>query len=343
MITRILKYIALVLSIFLWLEAYSPIVYREVTKAGIVPDDYRHGDLYRLSYLSAFKENRQPCATALPDSSRKKPIHLYIIGDSFTEPERVKAHDLKAEKYTYVHWTRTEQIQLDTTKTNILVVETVERTLKDHFAKPASNLILDSQNKQASSFSHPSWKRLIYHKTEEILAFVFPKMTEERLEHTLFNYDFFLWFRELKADFNLRYFDRTEPKVVISQNKKALFYFEEADASKITSAFYPVTNQEIDTFVASINQTEENYKNLGFDAVYVSLIPNKVSILDPTLGRYNHLIERIQTHSALKTPFIDTYNVFKKNPKAYYLKSDTHWNCTGQTFWLDQVNQHILQ
>ena len=53
MLSKIIKYSVLAVAIFLWLQAYSPWIYKST---GLFPDDYRYGDLYRLSYLSEFKE-----------------------------------------------------------------------------------------------------------------------------------------------------------------------------------------------------------------------------------------------------------------------------------------------
>ena len=91
-------------------------------------------------------------------------------------------------------------------------------------------------------------------------------------------------------------------------------------------------------FIKNINKTKTKYLQAGFDDVYLSIIPNKVSILSPELGNYNHLIERIQKDERLETPIIDTYSIFKKSPQKYYLKSDTHWTCDGREVWLQKVN-----
>ena len=80
----------------------------------------------------------------------------------------------------------------------------------------------------------------------------------------------------------------------------------------------------------------------GFDEVYLSIIPNKVSILSPDMGKYNQLIERVQSDLNLKIPVIDTYSDFKKNPTKYYLKSDSHWTCEGRDIWLDKVNNILV-
>lgn len=322
------------IAIFLWLQAYSPLIYKST---GLFPDDYRYGDLYRLSYLSEFKEKAPKCPTVKSDNSEQN-TNLFIIGDSFTEAERVNKSDFDATNYTYTHWAKQADIQLDTSKKNILILETVERTFKEHFSQKADNFIIATLH-QKEEDSAISWKRKLKEKTEGLITFCFPKGTEERLEHTLFNYDFFLIFRELKAVLNHKVFGRIEHKVVLSKDEKSLYYFEEADSTNEHSAFYPVSQQEIEKFVLNINETREAYLKAGFDEVYLSVIPNKVSILSPNLGNYNHLIQRIQADNRVETPIIDTYSDFVKSPNKIYLKSDTHWSCAGRDIWLEKVNK----
>ncbi|MEA5457420.1 hypothetical protein VB796_00115 [Arcicella sp. LKC2W] len=334
MSSKILKYCILFIAIFLWLQAYSPLIYKST---GLFPDDYRYGDLYRLSYLPDFKEKATKCPTLKKDIAKQN-VHLFIIGDSFTEAERVSQNDFDVTNYSYIHWAKQADIQLDTNKKNILILETVERTFKEHFSQKAENF---KTERTISKGVQPqkSWKQTLRDNSTEWLKYIFPKGIEERLEHTLFNYDFFLKFRELKATLNHHVFGRIEHKVVLSKNEKSLFYFEEADSTNEYSAFYPISQEEIDRFVLNINETRNAYLKAGFDEVYLSVIPNKISILSPDLGNYNRLIERIQSDKRVQTPIIDTYADFRKSPDKIYLKSDTHWSCAGRDIWLEKVNK----
>jgi hypothetical protein len=334
---KFIKISVILLAIFLWIQAYSPLVYKST---GLFPDDYRNGDLYRLSYLPQFKENAIKCSSA-PISKKFDQVtrsHLYIIGDSFTEEERVSRKDFPVEKYSYIHWAKQANIQLDTLKRNILILETVERTFKEHFVQEANNFIIGNKV-ETEIVPQSSWKGQLISKIKSVISFCFPDKEgiEQRFEHTLFNYDFFLNFRETKAMLNQKLFGRVEKKVVLSKNEDSIFYSEEADSTDHHSAFYPLTQSEIDLFVKNINQTKEKYLKAGFDEVYLSIIPNKVSVVSPDLGKYNHLIERIETDKRVQTPLIKTYEDFKKSPQKYYLKSDTHWNCEGRNLWLEKV------
>ena len=338
MLSKTVKYLILLIAILLWLQAYSPLLYKS---SGLFPDDYRYGDLYHLSYLPQFKVKATHCVSNLEGNTDKLPVHLFVIGDSFTEAERVSKVDFKTEKYTYVHWEKYDDVQLDTTKKNILILETVERTFKDHFSQNITNLNTVRQAKSEITIN-PSWKHSLKENVDKAIVFCFPKGTEERLEHTLFNYDFFLWLRELKATLNFKLFGRVENKVVLSADKQNIFYSEEADSTNSHSAFYPLKQVEIDSLIIHLNHAREKYLEAGFDEVYLSIIPNKVSILSPHLGTYNHLIERIQNDPRVQTPIIDTYSIFKKYPQKYYLKSDTHWTCEGRDIWLEKVNKIFI-
>ncbi len=335
MISKVLKYSFLLLAIYLWLQAYSPLVYKS---SRLFPDDYRNGDLYHLSYLPQFKE-KLPICKSEKSGKKMKNVNLFVIGDSFTEEQRVGKNDFISANYSNVHWSKKIDIHLDTTKKNILILETVERTFKEHFSQEINNLNLGKINQEIKE--EKSWKRILKEEIVKTISFIFPKSEsiEQRFEASLFSYDFFLKIRELKANLNHEFFERIEKKVILSKDKNNIFFSEEASLTDSHSAFYPFDNKEKATLINNVNATRKKYLSEGFDEVYLSIIPNKVSILAQDMGSYNHLIERIQADSSLKTPVIDTYTEFRQNPSKYYLKSDSHWTCEGRDLWLTKVNK----
>ena len=335
--SKILKYSVLLFAIYLWLQAYSPLIYKW---SRLFPDDYRNGDLYHLSYLPQFREKLPVCNSSQKDSINQN-VNLYVIGDSFTEELRINKNDIKALKYQNVHWNNQVDVQIDITKKNILILETVERTFRNHFLEEVNNFNLNGKEQEELG---KSWKRKLKDNFDVLIKFIFPEKDsiEQRFEASLFSYDFFLKFRELKAQINHLVFGRIENKVVLSEDKKHIFFSEEASLTDSHSAFNPFSETEKDFLIANINQTRKKYLNAGFDEVYLSIIPNKVSILSPNLGEYNRLIERVQIDSKLEVPIIDTYSEFIKNPEKYYLKSDSHWTCDGRDIWLNKVNKIVL-
>ena len=164
------------------------------------------------------------------------------------------------------------------------------------------------------------------------------KEIEERLTSFLFSRAFFLQFKEWKAALNLDWFGRSTRDVTISPDGKHLLFSWDTDSTRITSSFYPLTERELAQLIAEVNQTRTKYLRAGFDEVYLAIIPNKTSMVAPEIGMYNHLIERAQRHPALQTPLIDAWRVFAPNRFQIYSRSDTHWNCTGQALWLNEVN-----
>jgi hypothetical protein len=181
MSSKILKYSILLSAIYLWLQAYSPFIYKS---SQLFPDDYRNGDLYHLSYLPQFKEALQPCSSVKSVSSKPN-VNLFVIGDSFTEEQRVYKNDISAANYMNVHWSKQTNIQLDTTKKNILILETVERTFKEHFSREVNNFNLGQINEK--SIEEKSWKRILKDEIEHVILFIFPKSEgiEQRFEATL--------------------------------------------------------------------------------------------------------------------------------------------------------------
>lgn len=336
--TKALKYIILLTAIYLWLQAYSPLIYKS---SRLFPDDYRYGDLYHLSYLPQFKEELQPCPPTKSVSTNSN-VNLFVIGDSFTEEQRVNKNDVIAINYTNIHWSKQTDIQLDTTRRNILILETVERTFKEHFSQEVNNFNFGTIGKKSTQ--KKSWKLSLKADVERVVLYIFPKSEsiEQRFEASLFSYDFFLKFRELKANLNDLFFDRIEKKVILSKDENSIFFSEESSPTDSHSAFYPFDGKEKDILINNINGVREKYLNAGFNEVYLSIIPNKVSILSPNIGAYNQLIERVQSDPNLKLPVIDTYSDFKKNPSNYYLKSDSHWTCEGRNLWLKKVNKILV-
>ena len=322
MFQKITSYCLIFAVAGLWLVGCNRTLLRQAYEMGWFPDDYRYGDLYRMSNLGQFKEKTLPCASKFSSPTTKKNLDLYLIGDSFTEAGRVSQDDFVAQRFSHTHWADSLEIRLDTSKRNVLILETVERHFREHFAAPVRNL------RVVSGLPKP------YPKQEE----GWYKEIEERLTSFLFSRDAFLQFQEWKAALNLRWFGRSTRDVSISPDGQHLLFSWDTDSTRITSSFNPMSDSELDQLIAQVNQTKNYYLKVGFDEVYLALIPNKTSMVAPEMGTYNHAIERAQTHPALKTPFIDSWRVFVPNRLQIYSRSDTHWNCKGQALWLNEVN-----
>jgi hypothetical protein len=327
-----MKYFFLILFSLLWFLGFSDSISKWLFAKGIIQDDYRYGDLYRMSNLAEFKTALEQCS--VPQNPSTGNTSLMIMGDSFTEKDRIEKNHFKGlSNYNRFFITDTIKVKLDSSKQNVLIIETVERHFRERLAKPYSNLLVINSTVESSKIDYLEyvWK--------EIKNNV--RYTTERHESLLFSSDFFLTFKEWKAWLNWKLFNRIDEKVMLSKDKKHLLYHLDAQPSGVNSCFDKISEEEINLIVDNLNKTYQYYKKAGFDHVYLSIIPNKTSILGTDLGEYNHLIERIQKHSALEMPFYDIYTPFHNSKKVLYEKGDSHWNCEGKQIWLDLVNSKL--
>ena len=333
---KIVRILVLLIVGFIWVAGCSTPVINALYRTELIPDDYRYGDLYRLSNLKVFKDPRSECppySFTKPKNSKK--VALYIIGDSFTEAQRIDSSDFAADKYQYAHWGTLLHLKLDTNYTNIVLMESVERTVREHFAVPIANVLPDT----ATFVTLPEETHLMSR-----LDYLFASSpTEDRLTTLLFQFDPILKFKEWKSWLNYHFFSRTDPKVTVSADGNTISYHVDTDTTLIYSSFIPIRNSEIDSLVGIINRSERFLKGIGFDQVWLSIIPNKASVLMPDYGVYNELIDRIGRHPALAPPYIDILPEFRSMQENPYLKGDSHWSCAGQRVWLDQVNEKVLK
>ncbi|MBA4849578.1 hypothetical protein [Emticicia sp. BO119] len=326
--TKILKYTALIVFSLLWLLGFSTHISKWLYEKGLIKDDYRYGDLYRFSNLPQFRVLKQPCISEKKEVSQPNTA-LYLIGDSFTEEGRIEAQDFISGSFKRFFIGHQPYIKLDKTKKNVLIIETVERHFRERFATPYKNL----------TFKEPSTKQNLDAKLKQLKSDFW--YNTERHESVLFASDFFLTIKEWKAILNDRLFDRTDGNVVVSKDKKNIFYELDARSNGITSTFDKISDKEIALLVENVNRTYDFYKQNGFDEVYLTIAPNKSSILGKDLGEYNHLIERIQKNPSLHMPIFDIYTPFSTSRKMLYDVGDTHWNCEGKEIWINAVNQKL--
>lgn len=342
MIVKCLRILFLIGSGILMLVALSPPVQRWMDRRGFIPNQYSYGDLYNISNLPEFKEQNYVANATLTDADkpvkRYRDVNLYTMGDSFTNIDT----SCYAGSRNPHAWVGSEPLvvgELDTTKKNILVIEFVERILQERMYWPdykkiyIENGIIASTKPAVSETAandNTNWfsKWMLSGLGHEV---------NQRLEFILFNSTPFIWLKEAKAELLLKLFGRV-PGVVMSANKKHLFYPIEVDTTYRLSAFRTIPDKKIDTLVTNMNTIRHHYLRMGFDEVYICMIPNKVTILDSTRGPYNHQIERIEANPRLEAPIISMIDTLRQHPNWYHL-GDGHWNRNGKRFWVRQVNQ----
>lgn len=333
-----IKYIVLVIFALIWLAGINPTFSGLAAKLGLTHDGYQYGDLYKLSNLSAFRDPRRECHIHKPivNYSSGKPVHLYIIGDSFTEKERIKQGDFDVASYHYTKWSEMLHFKPDTAAINILLVECVERHFREKFAKGSLKTYLKGDT---ASFNETGKSSVMQNLDNAFKA----DHSEVRLDQILFQNDFILGLRQMKADFNYHIFGRTNKEVTLVNDGKDIVYYmdTDSDTSKTTSSFSILADTEVDSIVNNVNLSAEFARSLGFDQIILSIIPNKVSVIAPTYGPYNKLIDRVNLHPNLRVPYIEVLSDFQKMGRNSYLKGDSHWTCAGQNVWLDKANQKI--
>jgi hypothetical protein len=347
--TKLPRFIAILLTLALWTGGCFREVLQVYYRTGIVADSYHYGDLYRLSNLPQFRDPQQPCPTdnRASDTTFCGPTfrgpafrgpaqtQLYIIGDSFTEPQRVNANDFRASHYHWNHWDRPAKVQIDPAKRNVLLLESVERHFREHLSRPVQSLqIVADTTKTIDNEPDMPWPR-------RVMAWIQAEGVEERLETVLFGHEPFLWLKERKSAFVHRAFGRVgapeHPLVSVSRNGQHLLYGLDTDSSKVNSSFAALPDAEVAALVDSLNAVRDRFRRQGFSEVYLSIIPNKTSIVAADLGAYNHLIERVQQHPALRLPVVDSYAPFRAATGPIYALGDSHWNCAGRAIWLQQT------
>lgn len=329
---KILRYIVLFVACGIWIVGLTPPILPALWKEGLVEDGYQYGDLYRLSTLSEFRDPRKQCTDYTPPartpSTRK--VHLYIIGDSFTETARVGSQNFAVDNYTYVNWAEFAHIKLDTTENNILLIESVERHFRQHLATKIQVLVPDT-----ATFVQKFTSGKFVHRLDDAFRGSF---TADRLDGFLFQNDFALRIKEWKSDFNHRLFQRVNPSVTLVNDDRDIVYYLDTDTPEVTSSFTPVRPTELDSIMTNLEASRAFADSLGFNHVVLSIIPNKVSVISPEYGPYNRLIEKVYRHPKMTIPYIDVLDDFRHMGRSSYMKGDSHWTCEGQALWLNKIN-----
>lgn len=306
---------------------------------------YSNGDLYGMSFLKEYKEPMR-YHLHIRNTVQQRSVRLFVFCDSYVD-DRIKKNNfdavdsIKFLRYwnpsTFVHFTH-----LDSTKRNIVVIEMSERHVRILGKTGASQLFwmldkdtIDTKTQTATATEEPmTWWQAFQKNT-------FNPNINSNLELNLFEYALFNPIKELKAKFNYKYFNRINENVYVDEAHKHLYYTPTLSTTEDQGAFKPLADDEIASIVTMLNTVYRRYKQVGFEEVYFSIIPNPVSCINPSMKTYNNLITRIYATDSLVLPIIDVFKPFKQNPKLFYHRSDTHWNNEGLQHWTDMLNARI--
>lgn len=280
----------------------------------------RYGDTYRLCNLRAYKEE---VALPAPYTYEEAPedVHLTLIGDSYSFKIHPTAY--RAKSFTHSTWRRPIPEPDPSQARNILVLETTERFTRERLGDITHFL----ERKRLSEYE-TRWEKL---------EKVYVLNNEDNLQSISFMDPLSLWLREMKASINQKWFGRIDENVAISNDGTHLYIQETIDSTLATSAFKFLSDDELDMMVENANSLYAFALQMGYDEVYFSVIPNKVTVMDRQYQGmdYNGLIPRLEQNSSLQWPLIKILDWIKA--EHYYL-GDTHWNFSGSDIWVKQVN-----
>lgn len=299
-----------------------------------------YGILYGFSFLPDFRlKLTEKTLVKVNKKNIPRTSSLYAICDSqlwkFIKSDTLFDGVNHYDFSRWNDWSQHDTVTLDSSTTNILLIEIDERKLR--LLKDTAFVLEKLIVKKGSKFAKSSG----FIEQSDFWSSLFNKNIESNLEFNLFDYQWFLPLKECKAFLNYTFFDRIDKDVELSKDRKFLFSKETTDTSQGTSSFNPISDIEIERIVHSINYVASTYRQNGMDKVYFSFVPNSVTINDPMRGVHNHLIPRIQNHPSLQASYIDVLEDFRKSNLTLYYTSDTHWNYTGFSIWLNKVNLNL--
>ena len=311
-----------------------------------------HGDLVSMAYLDFMKKfnpGKDITPTKRPTVAAKNQIELYLDGDSYTW----HMHDTMFAGLTGLHYIDRNHglnYHLDSTKNNVFIIELSERFVRDYFSTlKMLDEVCDSvvqKKKLATNFEPLESSNIIpFYEASFIpklgIDDFFNQYINQNLQCNLFNYQAVVPLFQSKAVINYYVFNRASGDVVISNDRQFLFLRETVSKTDLGSSYGVIGHEDIEKIVYNLNELYDHYKKTGFKEVYISLIPNSATIMQPE--GYNNLIPLIQNHPRLRMKVINVYDAFKQSSEILYLPGDTHWNLKGRQKWLEIVNGVLQQ
>ncbi|MBD1394709.1 hypothetical protein [Mucilaginibacter glaciei] len=298
-------------------------------KIFIRSDRWKYGDLYGMSFIPEYRIKLTPFKT-YDNRVDKNPTNkvLYIIGDSFTAD---KNFNNAFDGFDHVIFLDRRfpfgPIKPDTTKQNYLIMEFSELNIANYRSKNSFEIL------NYAAIPPPFKPVSLFERIGNIL---FNKDLNKNIELLLFDDKVYTPFKALKASVNYYILGRLPKEVAVSTDKQRLLLNSTIDTTSEKSVFRSLLPLEIDSISAGLKIDQQRYLSLGFKKVYLSLIPNAASVYDEHRLNYNQLAPQIENKASV--PLIPLYNIFKRDKRNLYSRSDAHWNDIGFSIWVTQVN-----
>jgi hypothetical protein len=302
------------------------------------------GNLASISDLTFLKKFYCPPDRQIkhaPAYNRPENTVLYLDGDSYTWSLR-DSNFAGISGFHFISRYEGGCFHLDTAKKNILIIAITESVFRTYFRDLRMlNEVYDPATKKdlvhLYQFNVPAHAQLTSFLFGFSISGLFNKNINQNLQCNLFNYNFITPMFLYKGSLNYFAFNRASGDVVISKDKNFLFLKQSVSATDTGSTYFPIQPGEIAHLVDNLNNIYDHYKKSGFKEIYLTIMPNTASIVQPE--GYNNLIPLIQNDPGLKIKIIDVYYTFKKSSRPLFYHGDTHWNLEGQQMWVDMVNQ----
>ncbi len=328
--------------------------YRYETENILGSSKYRYGDMYGLCYLPYAKQASltKEKTVIIPNiCPTPRFINLYSICDSYLW-EYVKSDPVfcGVKKYQFVRYgfNETMDVHLDTTQTNIMLLESVERNIRFVSFENYTNQVRfintagpGSSGDKETSGGFASFSGFIAEQINNLHGNLYNEKINQNLEFNLFDYYFFNPLKEMKARLIYSLFGRLNKEVTFIKGYPNLFLNETVDPASQNSSFNPVTDNELNSITGVLDTLYKYYRGKGFDEVYFFIPPNPVSIVAPNYSTYNDIVRRIEHHPRLIMPMIDIYDVFDTIRCPVYQVNDSHWNANGFNLWINTFNEYL--
>ncbi|MDB5003965.1 MAG: hypothetical protein JWQ34_2190 [Mucilaginibacter sp.] len=300
------------------------------------------GDLYGFTCLPQFNVQDTSVLRKPDCSGAIKSYNIYALTDSYTE-DIFKHPDYfcGAGKCGYAFSNNGDvlPVYLDRTKKNIVMIECVERNVRTSLADTSylTRFITVSEKKINETKAAERAHNFHFHFNIKNL--------DGDYETNIWDYRFLRPLKQLKAKLTFNWFNRTYVDALVSPDGKYLLYQSTVDTSFLQSSYRPIGDTELKAIITTLNKVYDHYRRLGFDEVYLSIIPNPATILYPNYKglKYNLLIPKLENDPSLKLKVFDIYQLFKNSPEKnkLYQHSDTHWTRFGSMVWLNEFNRKM--
>jgi hypothetical protein len=307
----------------------------------LLPDLYGMGDLYRFSYLSAYRDSSVHNPPPPPEPETE--TCLFVLGDSFAGPLN-KEHFPGIKYYSFVNWNQfpSSRISLKTNKKyrNLLLIECSEKHIQLRFSNEEFRRFLTPTSTTSAPGFQVEEKNTGFKGSLEAWAGR-PQVTDQNLHMLLFSNELVLKMKESKAAFNQKVFGRIASEVEEYPEKNMLLQRMTTDTEYLyMSSFRPLNKKRENDIIRNMKAMVSHFKSIGVDTVVFSFIPNPVSVIAPGYkGRtYNRLIPVLESRMAeTGAGCISVFSAFSKKKESVYRRGDTHWNAAGEKIWLNNA------